>query len=47
MDDVLDDINSYNKNRDKNVLIAFDDMIADIKYNKNFIFRKIFVWRRY
>ena len=32
---------------DKNVLIAFDDMIADIKYNKDFIFRKIFVWRRY
>ena len=32
---------------DKNVLIAFDDMIADIKYNKDFKFRKIFVWRRY
>ena len=36
MDDVLDDINNYNKNRDKNVLIVFDDMIADIEYNKNF-----------
>ena len=36
MDDVLDDINNYNKNRDKKVLIAFDDMIADIEYNKNF-----------
>ena len=36
MDDVLDDINNYNKNRDKKVLIVFDDMIADIKYNKNF-----------
>ena len=36
MDDVLDDINSYNKNRDKKVLIVFDDMIADIEYNKNF-----------
>ena len=35
MDDVLDDINNYNKNRDKKVLIVFDDMIADIKYNKN------------
>ena len=34
MDDVLDDINNYNKNRDKKVLIVFDDMIADIKYNK-------------
>ena len=36
MDDVLDDFNNYNKNRDKKVLIVFDDMIADIKYNKNF-----------
>ena len=36
MDDVLDDINNYNKNRDKKVLIVFDDMIADIEYNKNF-----------
>ena len=36
MNDLLDDINNYNKNRDKNVLIVFDDMIADIEYNKNF-----------
>ena len=36
MDDVLHDINNYNKNRDKKVLIVFDDMIADIEYNKNF-----------
>ena len=36
MDDVLDAINNYNKNRDKKVLIVFDDMIADIEYNKNF-----------
>ena len=36
MDDVLDDINNYNKNRDKKVLIVFDDMIADIRYNKKF-----------
>ena len=35
MDNVLDDIN-INKNRDKKVLIVFDDMIADIEYNKNF-----------
>ena len=34
--DVLDDINNYNKNRYKKVLIVFDDMIADIEYNKNF-----------
>ena len=36
MNDVLDDINNYNKNRDKKVLIVFDDMIADIEYNQNF-----------
>ena len=36
MNDVLDEINNYNKNRDKKVLIVFDDMIADIEYNKNF-----------
>ena len=36
MNDVLDDINNYNKNRDKKVLIVFDDMIADIEYNENF-----------
>ena len=36
MSDVLDDINNYNKNRDKKELIVFDDMIADIEYNKNF-----------
>ena len=36
MNDVLDDINDYNKNRNKKVLIVFDDMIADIEYNKNF-----------
>ena len=35
MNDVLDDINNYNKNRDTKVLIVFDDMIADIEYNKN------------
>ena len=36
MNDVLEDINNYNKKRDKKVLIVFDDMIADIEYNKNF-----------
>ena len=41
MNDVLDDINNYNKNRDKKVLIVFDDMIADIEYNKNFYYKRI------
>ena len=36
MNDVPDDINNYNKNRDKKILIVFDDMIADIEYNINF-----------
>ena len=44
MNDVLEDINNYNKKRDKEVLIIFDDMIADImrsekfkRYLKNFL----------
>ena len=36
MNDVLDDIINYNKNRDEKVLIVFDAMIAYIEYNKNF-----------
>ena len=36
MNDVFDDVNNYNKNRYKKVLIVFDDMVADIEYNKNF-----------
>ena len=41
---MLDDINNYNKNRDKKVLIVFDDMIADIEYDKKFekIIKKLF-----
>ena len=48
MNDVLDDINNYNKNRDKKVLIVFDDMIADIEYNKNFkqIIKELFYRER-
>ena len=30
------DISNYNKKRENKVLTVFDDMIADIKYNKNF-----------
>ena len=36
MDNVLDTINNYNKNRDKKVLIIFDDMITDIMRNEKF-----------
>ena len=44
MENVSDDINNYNKNRDKKVSIVFDDMIADIEYHKNFkrIFKELF-----
>ena len=38
MNDILEDINSYNKERDKKVLIVFDaDMIADIMRSEKFI----------
>ena len=45
MDDVLDDINNYNKNRDKNVLIIFDDMIADVMRSEKFkaIVKELFI----
>ena len=33
---VLEDINNYNKKRDKKVLIIFDDMIADIMRSEKF-----------
>ena len=36
MNDAYENINNYNKNRDKKVLMVFDNMIADIEYNKNF-----------
>ena len=36
INDVLDDINNYNKNGDKKVLIIFDDMIADIVRSEKF-----------
>ena len=45
MDDVLDDINNYNKNRAKKVLIVFDDMIADIMRSEKFkgIIKELFI----
>ena len=45
MDDVLDDINNYNKNRDKKVLIVFDNMIAYIMSSKKFkaIIKELFI----
>ena len=36
MNDVYADISNYNKIRENRVPIVFDDMIADIEYNKKF-----------
>ena len=36
MNDVYADISNYSKKRENKVLIVFDNMIADIEYNKNF-----------
>ena len=45
MNDVLEDINNYNKNRDKKVLIIFDNMIADIMRSEKFkaIVKELFI----
>ena len=45
MNDVLEDINNYNKNRGKKVLIIFDDMIADIMRSEKFkaIVKELFI----
>ena len=45
MNDVLEDIKNYNKNRDKKVLIIFDAMIADIMRSEKFkaIVKELFI----
>ena len=45
MNDVLKDNNNYNKNRNKKVLIIFDDMIADIMRSEKFkvIVKELFI----
>ena len=45
MNDVLDNINNFNKNRDKKVLIIFEDMIADIMRSEKFkaILKELFI----
>ena len=45
MNDVLEDINNYNKKKDKKVLIIFDDMIADIMRSEKFkaIVKELFI----
>ena len=36
MDDVYENINDYNPNRKRKILIVYDDLIADIMTNKKF-----------
>ena len=36
MDDVYNNMNDYNSNRRRKILIVFDDMIADIMTNRTF-----------
>ena len=45
INDVLENINNHNKNRDKKVLIIFDDMIADIMRSEKFktIVKELFI----
>ena len=45
MDDVYENINDYNPNRRRKIVIVFDDMIADIMTNKKFqaILKELFI----
>ena len=45
MDDVYENIDDYNPNRKRKILIVFDDMIADIMTNKKFqaIIKELFI----
>ena len=36
MDDVYNNIDDYNPNRKRKILIVFDDMIPDVMTNKKF-----------
>ena len=45
MDDIYGNINNYNPNRRRKILIVFDDMIADITLNKKFqsLIKELFI----
>ena len=45
MNDVYENIDNYNLNRRRKILIVFDDMIADIMANKKFqsIIKELFI----
>ena len=49
MDNVYENIDEYNLNRRRKILIVFDDMISDIMTNKKFqaIIKELFIrWRK-
>ena len=48
MNDVYENIESYNPNRKRKILIVFDDMVANIMTNKKFqsIVKELFIWCR-
>ena len=48
MDDFYSNINDYNPDRKRKILILFDDMITDIKTNKKFqaIFKELIRYRK-
>ena len=45
MNDIYENINDYNPNRKRKILIVFDDMIADIMTNKKFqsLIKELFI----
>ena len=45
MNDVYENIDNYNPNKNRKILIVFDDMIADIMTNKKFqsIIKDLFI----
>ena len=45
MDNIYENINNYNPNRRRKILIVFDDMIADIMTNKKFqsLIKELFI----
>ena len=45
MDDVYENIDEYNPNRERKILIVLDDMIADIMANKKFqaVVKELFI----
>ena len=39
MDDIYKNIEEYNPNKNRKILLSFDDMIADMLGNKNLIWQ--------